>query len=243
MRRMLNWVFVKPFHHAFYLTKATPANAFSLFKAGARGASRNIHRYAPLTPGLSSNEVRHLDKWWRSLSGAERQALFSEYRDWVISHNILSERSMETRRGVSKGRVWSLTGSPTKRVEALPRQRSMFRLWASIWLSGVGIMILMAVINTPGLLFYFMFAAFLSFVTPDVLSHRIALAQLLYGRRVSLMELVTPLPKALITDPDYEARYTKQFTQVMKEGVAQVSPVQRAYRKKALGWTDQEIDS
>lgn len=240
MRRLLNWVFIKPFHHAFYLTKAIPRNAFKIFKAGARGASRNIHRYAPLSPGISSREVRHMDRWWRSLSGGEREALYSQYRDWVISHNILAERTMETRRGVRSGRIWTLTGSPEKRAKALPRQRGMFRLWSSIWLAGVGIMILMGFINTPGLLYYIMFLAFIAFVTPDVLSHRIALAQLLYGRRVTLRELVKPLPKELSVDPDYEARYKKQFAQVLEQGVAPVSPVQKAYRKGALGWTDEE---
>lgn len=283
MKRLLKWVFVKPFHQAFYLTKSVPGNARNLFVTGARGASRNIHRYAPLTPGVNASEIQRMDQWWRKLSSDERLGLYEQHQDWVLSHQIYAEvcqedakapitrrerkvpsfpkllrwaqvaiqtyvdswdyLSYKLRRFLATSRVWSLSLSPERRASAFHGQRGMFYLWSVIWITGVSSSILMWLINSPGPMFYFMFTAFFVFTSSDLASSRVSLAQLVYGRRVSVWELLKPLPKKLETHPERDQRYHRLYDQVSMYGVSPVSPVRKEFRKQVWNWTDNEASS
>lgn len=234
LRRGFDTVVTQPVKRPLYLLGGIGTAAKDIFRATRRGAKRNRLSTPPIEVDMNSHQVQRLDQWWQSLPVANREQLLSHYDTWVVEQSILAERQIELGRG-SKRNYWSLSGSRKHRKEALKTSRGTYLLWLSLLGAGIiGITVIYLIRDvTP--MFFLMSAMFLGLIVPDVMRQRLARAQLLYGRRVSLRDFCKPLPTRMHIDEAHEAMYQSALKSVMS-GKAQASnPVANRFYNEVYG--------
>lgn len=198
LRRFFYFMLIWPIERTLRLIGAIGSNGRALVKALRRGATTNPKSKAPIAFGMTNKEVEELDKVWSTLSEAERKEAWAQYDAELKAAAMAAEQA-------GKG-IWSLTPDEEKRQKALSRTALSYLIWMSIFFGYLAAFVLTLLLGKPTLLFVLMSTCFLAITAPQVMGLRVMRAQLLYGRKITMLEFFTPLP-ADIREP---ARHEKQ---------------------------------
>ena len=159
-------------------------NANVIGKGFRRGLPWNRRKFAPIFSDMTPQHVLERDQEWVTMSASERKAAWE-------AHDREVHESMKSRTG-----VWSLTSDPRSRLKALRQQAPWYWGWSLIMAVALGIVLWANLVSDASLVFRLGYIAFFLFLAPEYLRYRISRAQLLYGGKVSLKQVILPLPQA-----------------------------------------------
>jgi len=225
-------VFIKPVQRPIQLSRSVLSNMGAMVKASKRGLVRNRLVSPPIDADMSPDEIARLDRWWKSLPLETRRHMLDRYDQWIVEQSIVAERQRGSRQ---EKRFWSLSGSRDQRAEALKKQKGLYHLWSAILVAGVFVIVLMSVLRDTTPMFYLMSLCFIALIAPDAIRQRIVRGQLLYGRRISFRELLSPLPKEMALDESHEKHYQAALKRVMGGAIQMHNPITTQFRFDEFG--------
>lgn len=178
-----------PIERTVGLLKGVGRNGVTITRAMRRGMTTNPRCNAPVSKGMTSKDVEELDRWWKTLSQAQRDQV------WEAHDAELEKAAREVER---KGQgTWSLTKDEAAREKALARQGLSYFVWMSTFIGFSVAFLLMLLLGNATPMFVLMSFCFLAFIAPTVLGLRVMRGQLLYGRKLSYREFFMPLPSEM----------------------------------------------
>lgn len=191
IKQLFSLIFIWPIRRNIEMVKSLGKNSVRMGAAVKRGMTTDARKNAPVTAGMTTDEVMELDRWWKTLSEYDRKEIWAQHDAWVL-------KTMEEEEKQGRG-VWSLTNDEVKREKALQRQALSYYAWLCILL-GTSASFLITILLSPVTAFYVLMSlCFIAFILPTFLTLRVTRAQLLYGRRVTYKEFASFLPREMDT--------------------------------------------
>lgn len=164
-------------------------NGATLTRALRRGITTNPKRNAPVSPGMTSDEVAELDRWWATLTEEQRTYVWAEH-----DRELLDSAREAERQGSG---IWSLTNDVKMRERGLRKGALPYFAWMTAFFGTSAAFLVVTALGRASFMFILMSVFFLAFIAPEVLGKRITRAQLLYGRRITSIEFFKPLPREM----------------------------------------------
>lgn len=204
--KTLRWVFYKPIERHVRFAAGLGKNGRDIVRATRRGLPWNWHKYPPVVSDMPEDQVRELEAWWKRADASQRRVYWANHKR-EVRRSISEEVSARAEYGKQ---IWSLTQDELLREKALNRQKTAYWFWTVMFAVSAGGIAFSNVVMEVSFLYRLSSIAFLAFLFPEFARHRIARAQLLYGRRINPFEFFRPLPAQLhdLSEPQEQENFS-----------------------------------